>query len=330
MSRDEILEQFSECWEGLDDPRSGNAVVHDFYELLLMALCAVLCGGQGAVDMALFARADAGPERTWRKTTLADHEGIGLWSSKKDVRANGKSCREIAVCQNNSHQGSRDWGIRGFRNVHGAGSMGEAHTGCGQVIRRTHYVLLTVLLAVGLAYANSFENGFHFDDFHTVVDNPATRSLKNIPRFFADATTFSVLPANRTYRPMVSASLALDYALGRGYTPVWFHVSTFVLFLALIVVLYQFYRLLLNKTETSTANEWLALFAAAWFGLHPAVAETVNYVIQRGDLYCTLGCVAALLLYARYPGLRRTGVYLAAYVLALLSKPPAAVFPFCC
>jgi hypothetical protein len=31
------------------------------------------------------------------------------------------------------------------------------------------------------------------------------------------------------------------------------------------------------------------------------MAETVNYVIQRGDLYCTLGCVAALLIYARYP-----------------------------
>src|ERR1700735_2538478 len=57
MSRSAILEQFSECWEGLDDPRSGNAVVHDFYELLLIGLCAVLCGGQGAVDMALFARA---------------------------------------------------------------------------------------------------------------------------------------------------------------------------------------------------------------------------------------------------------------------------------
>jgi DDE_Tnp_1-associated len=57
MSRSAILEQFSECWEGLDDPRRGNAVVHDFYELLLIGLCAVLCGGQGAVDMALFARA---------------------------------------------------------------------------------------------------------------------------------------------------------------------------------------------------------------------------------------------------------------------------------
>jgi predicted transposase YbfD/YdcC len=51
------LEQFSGCWEGLEDPRSGNAGLHDFHELLVIALCAVLCGGQGAVDMALFAKA---------------------------------------------------------------------------------------------------------------------------------------------------------------------------------------------------------------------------------------------------------------------------------
>ena len=31
--------------------------LHDFNELLMIALCTVLCGGQGAVDMGLFARA---------------------------------------------------------------------------------------------------------------------------------------------------------------------------------------------------------------------------------------------------------------------------------
>jgi predicted transposase YbfD/YdcC len=51
------LDPFSACWEGLDDPRTGNAALHDFHELLMIALCTVLCGGQGAVDMALFARA---------------------------------------------------------------------------------------------------------------------------------------------------------------------------------------------------------------------------------------------------------------------------------
>jgi len=57
MSSKETLEQFGTCWEGLEDPRCGNAALHDFHELLMIALCCVLCGGQGAVDMAVFAEA---------------------------------------------------------------------------------------------------------------------------------------------------------------------------------------------------------------------------------------------------------------------------------
>jgi predicted transposase YbfD/YdcC len=52
----DALDQFAACWEGLEDPRTGNAGLHDFHELLMMALCTVLCGGQGAVDMALLAK----------------------------------------------------------------------------------------------------------------------------------------------------------------------------------------------------------------------------------------------------------------------------------
>ena len=51
------MDRFAACFEDLDDPRSGNAELHDFLTLLMIALCAVLCGGQGAVAMALFARA---------------------------------------------------------------------------------------------------------------------------------------------------------------------------------------------------------------------------------------------------------------------------------
>jgi hypothetical protein len=52
------LDEFAACWEGLEDPRTGNAGLHDFHELLMIALCAVLGGGQGAVDMALFTKAN--------------------------------------------------------------------------------------------------------------------------------------------------------------------------------------------------------------------------------------------------------------------------------
>jgi len=188
------------------------------------------------------------------------------------------------------------------------------------------------LLLVCAVYANSFENQFHFDDFHTITDNPAIRRLGNVPRFFRDVSTFSVLPANRTYRPIVSASLAFDYALGHGYVPFWFHLSTFLWFVVLLALLYLLYAGVMDNIEPEGAwprmqNAALALATAAWFGVHPAMVETVNYIIQRGDIFCTLGCVAALVVWARYPELRNTGLYLLPLVFALLSKPPAAVFP---
>src|SRR4051794_6664649 len=49
----DTVEQFVDCREGLEDPRSGNAGLHDFHELLMI----VLCGGQGAVDMVEFGKA---------------------------------------------------------------------------------------------------------------------------------------------------------------------------------------------------------------------------------------------------------------------------------
>jgi tetratricopeptide (TPR) repeat protein len=196
-------------------------------------------------------------------------------------------------------------------------------------MKRQHSIWrLVLLLAVVLAYANSFNNAFQFDDHHTVINNPAIRSLRNLPRFFTDATTFSVLPSNQTYRPMVSASLALDYAMGHGYVPKWFHLSTFLLFVLLVALLAELYGLIFRSEGAGVeASFYLALAGAAWFGLHPAMAETVNYIIQRGDLYCTLGCVAALVVYARFPALRKLGLYLLPLVFAMLSKPPAAVFP---
>ena len=45
------------CFQGLEDPRTGKAGLHDLHELLVIALCTVLSGGQGATHMAAFATA---------------------------------------------------------------------------------------------------------------------------------------------------------------------------------------------------------------------------------------------------------------------------------
>jgi protein O-mannosyl-transferase len=190
-----------------------------------------------------------------------------------------------------------------------------------------------MLLLVLLSYANHFQNSFHFDDSHAIVDNPYLRDLHNIPRFFADGRTSSVLPANRVYRPIVSTSLAIDYWIGHGLQPLWFHISTFFWFLVQLGLMFLLFRGILHRTRPyprdreSSANTWTALFATALYGVHPAIAETVNYIIQRSELYASLAVVAGLVIYIQMPRLRWSGLFLLPVVAGILSKAPAAVFP---
>jgi len=203
-------------------------------------------------------------------------------------------------------------------------SGNERPTGGGSRVWRAAALLAIAVLA---CYSNHFGNSFHFDDAHAVVQNPYITSLSNIPRFFADATTFSVLPPNRTWRPLVSSSLAFDYWLGGGLKPFWFHLSTFLWYLAQLAVMFILFRRILRLVDDSPWVDYCALFAAAWYGLHPAMAETVNYIIQRGDVYSTFGVVASLAIFVLAPRTRRFGFYMVPAALGMLAKPPAAIFP---
>jgi Flp pilus assembly protein TadD len=182
-----------------------------------------------------------------------------------------------------------------------------------------------LLIALLTAYANHFYNSFHFDDAHTIVNNASIRDLRNIPLFFRDATTFSSLPSNQSYRPLVSTLLAIDYRLG-GLQPFWFHASIFALFVALTVLLaFVINRLLKNET-ISSRNRWIALAAAAWYGLHPANADTVNYMIASSEVISTLGVITSFAVYFAFPRLRRSHLYIVPAAIAILAKPTAAAF----
>ena len=49
------MEGFAACFADLDDPRTGNAARHKMLEMLVIALCSVLTGGDDCTDMAAFA-----------------------------------------------------------------------------------------------------------------------------------------------------------------------------------------------------------------------------------------------------------------------------------
>lgn len=59
-------------FEGLQDPRTGNAKQHIFLEILIIAICAVICGADGWSDVELFAK----NKKEWLKTFLKLPKGI--------------------------------------------------------------------------------------------------------------------------------------------------------------------------------------------------------------------------------------------------------------
>ncbi len=194
-------------------------------------------------------------------------------------------------------------------------------------LSKTSLAFLCLVALVVFIYGPHLKNSFQFDDSHSIVQNPYLRDIHNLPRFFMDADMSSVLPSNRAYRPVVLASLAIDYRLGHGLAPLWFHVSTLLWFVLQIGLIFVLSRSIFKRISPGRDNSWPALFAAAVFGLHPVLAETVNYVIQRAELQSTLGVVSGLVVYLCYPNLRKYGLYLLPAAIGILSKPPALVFP---
>ena len=116
--------------------------------------------------------------------------------------------------------------------------------------------------------------------------------------------------------------------MAHGYQPFFFHLSTFLWFAVQLILMFFLFRRIMDRADPHPSNLWTALAAAACYGLHPANAETVNYIIQRGDLYNTLGVVASLLCFAAYPAQRKYGWYLLPALAAFFAKPPALIYPF--
>jgi len=195
-------------------------------------------------------------------------------------------------------------------------------------VKKRPLLIYTILLflAVTAAYINHFHNGFHFDDSHSVVDNPYIRDLKNVPLFFTDGTTSSVLPQNQSYRPVVSTSLALDYKLGNGYDLFAFHITTFILFLVQGFLMLIFFKKLLSLSSANKYLGYVALFATAWYMLHPAIAETINYIIARSDVISTAAVIGGFVLYTNSVFCRKTFLYLIPVGIGALAKPPSVMF----
>jgi hypothetical protein len=108
-----------------------------------------------------------------------------------------------------------------------------------------------------------------------------------------------------------------------GLNPGPQHMASVFLHVANVLLLF----LLLQK---ATGAVWRSFFVAALFAVHPMNVETVAWVAERKSLLCTLFSlltVAAYGWYAQRPDLKKYIVVVAAFALALMSKPMAVTLP---
>jgi tetratricopeptide (TPR) repeat protein len=185
--------------------------------------------------------------------------------------------------------------------------------------------LAVLAAAVGLAYGNSLRIGLEFDDWHTIQANPAIRSLRNLPRFFIDPTTFTTLRENVDVRPVLVTTFAINYAISGLHT--WsYHAVNLLIHLSAAGLVFFIVRDFLwwPASERGSRGALLPATAASlFFALAPLNSQPVVYISARSALLCS-----ALYLGAFLSFLHRRYVMLAVlHTLALLTKAIAMTLP---
>ena len=197
---------------------------------------------------------------------------------------------------------------------------------------------ILVLAATVVTYANSLPNGFHYDDWHGIVFNPTIRDLQNIPRYFIDASTFS-LSHHDDWRPLLQITYALNFYFG-GLNPTNFRLFNLAIHIASALLIYAIVSQLHKNHSAQTGAEsrpldpWMAPAAAFLFALHPANSEVVNYVWARSSLLASFFYLLGFYCFLRVTPTQQTGTRslwhtgaLSAYVLGLATKATVITLP---
>jgi Flp pilus assembly protein TadD len=179
--------------------------------------------------------------------------------------------------------------------------------------------LLILAGVVGVVYLNTLTNGFVFDDPHLVGIDPAVRNPSSLFPKIAKGTWWL------GYRPLRTASYALDYALF-GRDPLGFHLSNLVYHTLSGLLAYLIAVRLL-------AQHLPALFVALLFLVHPIQTDAVSYISGRRDILFGLFYLLGFFAFLRYRDTRLKrflGLAVMAYLLSLSSKEMAATLPLLC
>jgi hypothetical protein len=167
-------------------------------------------------------------------------------------------------------------------------------------------------------YAASLRNGFAYDDVAVVQTDDRVKQFLIEPIF---SKPYWATPGFALYRPLVTLSFAVDWAISGG-DPAWFHAVN-----ALWHALASMMVFVLLLAWFKTGPSW---FGGLLFAVHPVHAEAVANVVGRAELMASALLLAACACWAHgWPRdrVRRTLTVVLLFALATLCKESAVVLP---
>ncbi len=196
-------------------------------------------------------------------------------------------------------------------------------------------IWLAVLAFV--AFGNTLRGEFVWDDASSILLHQHVKDPSKVFALFTEDQHAFAGGAGNFYRPLLSVTFLVDYALARigqpaipldqvptDLSPTLFHVSSILWHAAAAIALFLFMR-------RTGAPEVVCLAVSTIFVVHPLHTEAVAYISGRADSMAAAFMFAALYFctWDETSKRRSAGVALAlvAYGAALLSKESAFIFP---
>ncbi|MEI7660952.1 MAG: tetratricopeptide repeat protein [Bacteroidota bacterium] len=184
--------------------------------------------------------------------------------------------------------------------------------------KQTPFLMPAICILMGfIAYIPVFTARFvNWDDNDYVTKNSVIQSPGNFKAIIT-------LPVQGNYHPLTMVTLAINYAVS-GMDATSYHVVNLLLHLLNVLLVFFFiYRLTGRKA-------WIAFVTALLFAVHPLHVESVAWVTERKDVLYSFFFLSGLVIYLRYLEKKRLiqlAAVLGLFVLSLLSKPAAIIFP---
>ena len=147
--------------------------------------------------------------------------------------------------------------------------------------------IAALALLAGLSHLPSLTAELVWDDVEIVAERGVVRSVPAALRGVASFRPWRPHETGRPrHRPLRDLSLAIDHTLW-GRRPLGYHLTNCLLHAAAVCLAFW----VLGGIGLPAR---IALVAAAAFAVHPALAETVSQIKNRGDIAATVACLLSL------------------------------------